>query len=126
MNYRRFIKDTLHLQRTNNMATVALIGGVAVGLALGALFATNKGKSYRKKLAKFLGNKIDKIDSEKSLGNLVDDVRTHAKKKAESLLGPEKKRKKVSEVHADKELSDAWKTQKEKTVFPNEVNPKLN
>ena len=126
MNYKRLIKNTLHLQRTNNMATVAIIGGVAVGLALGALFATKKGKSYRKKITDFLGKKVEKLENDLPIGDLIEDVRTHAKNNADSLLGPEKKRKKVTEVHANNELSDAWKNQKEKTIFPNDANPKLN
>ena len=126
MNYKRLIKNTLHLQRTNNMATVAIIGGVAVGLALGALFATKKSKSYRKKITDFLGKKVEKLENDLPIGDLIEDVRTHAKNNADSLLGPEKKRKKVTEVHANNELSDAWKNQKEKTIFPNDTNPKLN
>ncbi|RZL42019.1 MAG: YtxH domain-containing protein [Pedobacter sp.] len=126
MDYKRFLKNNLLQQRSNNMATVAIIGGVAVGLALGALFATKKGKSYRKKLARFFDEKIDKIEEEHQIGDLVEDVRSHAKTTAENLLGPKKKRKNVSEVHADKEISKAWKDQKEKTKFPDETNPKLN
>ncbi|RZL39515.1 MAG: YtxH domain-containing protein [Pedobacter sp.] len=125
MNYRHFLKNNLLQQRSNNLATVAIIGGVAVGLALGALFATKKGKSYRKKLARLFDEKIGKLEEEHQLGNLVEDVRTHAKQTAESLLGPTKKRKNASEVHADKEISKAWKEPKEKSKFPDEVNPKL-
>ena len=127
MNYQKILKSSFLSKRNSNMATVAVIGGVAVGLALGALFATKKGKETKNKIINLfasLTGKSSKLKNKDQLGNIIDNVRDHIKQNAEGLVGSDKKNKNVSEIHVDNVPSNTWKNNKEKTIFPNDPNPK--
>ena len=111
------------------MATIAIIGGVAVGVAIGVLFATKKGRHTKTKIidlfSKLTGKSSNSSNGEQ-LGNLVENVRERIKQNAEGLLGTAKSRNNVSEIQVDHTPTTKWKEQKEKTIFPNEPNHKLN
>lgn len=127
MNYSKILKSSFLSKRNSNMATVAVIGGVAIGVALGALFATKRGKNVASKVVNLFANltgKSTKFKTRDELGNLIENVRGHIKQNAEGLLGSENNRKDVSAIHAENVPSNKWKEQKEKTIFPNDPNPK--
>ncbi|TKC10401.1 YtxH domain-containing protein [Pedobacter polaris] len=128
MNYQKILKSSLLEKKDSTMSTVAIIGGVAVGLAIGALFATKNGRETKSRLINFL----DKLTGRSSrllgmnqLGNIVENVRGHIKQNTESLLGPENHRQQASEIHVESAGTTAWKNQQEKPVFPNDTNPNV-
>ncbi|RZL39147.1 MAG: YtxH domain-containing protein [Pedobacter sp.] len=128
MNYQKILKSSLQSRRNANMATVAVIGGVAVGIAIGALFATKKGRKTKSKIINFFAKitgKVKSADPTQELGNIVENVRGHIKQNAEGLLGAEADRHDISEIHVEGTGTSAWKNQQEKTIFPNEPNPKI-
>ncbi|MCX2480522.1 YtxH domain-containing protein [Pedobacter sp. MC2016-15] len=60
----------MKFRQTNHLMTsIALIAGIAVGAAIGALFAPKSGKETRRKVA----------------GHLVEDLRSQTKEKADQL-----------------------------------------
>lgn len=124
MKYQDIIKSTLANKRNTNMATVAIIGGVAVGLALGALFATKKGKSAQKQLTNFLakvtGRKSEK-NAHQKLSAVISDVRSYVKQNAEGLLSEKQQTKKPAEIKLEN-ITNNWKKPQENQVFPNEMS----
>ena len=121
MKYQQYLKRSLLNRRNNNMATVAIIGGVAVGLAVGALFATKKGKITQQKVND-LFNKItgrNKSKANQKLMNVITDVRTHVKQNAEGLLNPKQQANAPTDIKLENATSN-WKNAKEETIFPNE------
>jgi gas vesicle protein len=79
-------------KRNSEMTTIAIISGITIGVAVVALFATDKGKVLRKKfvdrttglLNQLTGNTKEKANAK--LGSLITDVSSHIKKNAEGLL----------------------------------------
>ncbi|MDQ7947408.1 MAG: hypothetical protein REI78_01215 [Pedobacter sp.] len=75
-------------KKTSEMTTIALISGLAIGTALGALYM--KGKSYNWKqgyiglLDRLQGNTKQKANLK--LGHLITDVSNHIQKSAAGLL----------------------------------------
>jgi gas vesicle protein len=128
-NFKNF-KLQLGQQKDDSVKYIALIGGLAVGAAIGALFATEKGREIKSKLSKF-GEHLFTKTKEKAkkapgkLSGIIEDVRDHARKTADDLLGPESKRHNPSAIHTDGQPSNAWKEHKEKTVYPKH-KPSLN
>ncbi|TKC02615.1 YtxH domain-containing protein [Pedobacter cryotolerans] len=122
MRYQDIIKSTLANKRNTNMATVAIIGGVAVGLALGALFATKKGKSAQKQLTNFLakvaGRKSEK-NAHQKLSSVISDVRSHVKQNAEGLLSAKQQTNAPAEIKLEN-VTNNWKKPQEHQLFPNE------
>lgn len=122
MKYQQYLKRILLKRRNNNMATVAIIGGVAVGLAIGALFATKKGKSAQKQLINFLA-KVNGRKSEKNahqkLSAVISDVRSHVKQNAEGLLSAKQQKNAPAEIKLEN-VTNNWKKPQEHQIFPNE------
>lgn len=93
MKYKKLLTRLISGRKNNGMTTVAVISGLAAGVAIGALFATNKGRIWRKKLIgsiedmahQLTGNTRKKANAK--LGNLIVDVRHHVKQNAEGLKG---------------------------------------
>lgn len=129
MNLKRQIKSSLQGKESNNhMKTVAIIGGIAVGIAIGALFATKKGRKIKGQILSYAEDLVHHLMDQKTgknaaeqLGNLVDNVRDHVKKSAEGLLGEEKGRKNPSEIKVENAGTTAWKSTQEKTDFPGTI-----
>ena len=128
MNFRKILKLSFN-KDDNHMATIAVIGGVAVGVAIGVLFATKKGKHTKRKIidffSTFTGTSL-KLSNGEQLGSLVENARERIKQNADRLLGSTNKRNDVSEIQVDHTPTTKWKEQKEKTIFPDEPNPRLN
>lgn len=80
MNYKKYIEDTLHRGADSSSIVGALIAGIAIGAAIGVLFAPDKGSETRHQLsdkARHLGGTIkDKADVLKSsLQSKADDLK---------------------------------------------------
>lgn len=120
MKYQQYLKRSLLNRRNNNMATVAIIGGVAVGLALGALFATKKGKLTQQKISdlfdKLAGRSKQK--AHRKLMNVITDVRSHVKQNAEGLLNQKQQANTSTDIKLEN-VTTNWKKSKDETVFPN-------
>lgn len=127
MNYQKILKSSFLGKRNTNMATVAVIGGVAIGVAIGVLFTTKQGKKTKGKIIGFFSNltgRSARLTSKDHLGKLIADVRGHIKQNAEGILGAERNRQQASAIHVDGVHTNKWKEQKEKVIFPNDPNPK--
>lgn len=122
MKYQQYLKRSLLNRRNNNMATVAIIGGVAVGLAIGALFATKKGKLTRQKISDLFDQIAgrSKKKANRKLMNVITDVRTHVKQNAEGLLNSKQQSNTPTDIKFENVTSN-WKKSKDETVFPNET-----
>lgn len=91
---KRIHKNALLLSpnKLSTRTTVAIVAGVSIGLAIGALFATAKGREMKGKLIGFAGDLIDELTgnttakAQQKLGNLIGDVRHHVKQNADGLL----------------------------------------
>lgn len=121
MKYQQYLKRSLLNRRNNNMAKVAIIGGVAVGLAIGALFATKKGKLTRQKISDLFDQIAgrSKKKANRKLMNVITDVRTHVKQNAEGLLNSKQQSNTPTDIKFENVTSN-WKKSKDETVFPNE------
>jgi hypothetical protein len=91
----KHIVKTLQNKELNTQTTVAIVAGVAIGVAIGALFATKKGRDMKSTLVDYANGFINKLtgntpaNAQARLGNLIGDVRSHIKLNAEGLLGKE-------------------------------------
>lgn len=121
MKYQQHLKRSLLDRRNNNMATVAIIGGVAVGLAIGALFATKKGKLTQKKISNLFDKLAGRSKSKanQKLMSVISDVRTHVKQNAEGLLDKKQQTGASTDIKFENVTSN-WKKDKEQNIFPNE------
>lgn len=94
MKFKKILTNHFSAHRNDEMTTIAIVSGLAVGIAVGALFATTKGRELRKKvmesadhmICKLTGNTRKKANAK--LGNLITDVRNRIKQNAEGLQGP--------------------------------------
>ncbi len=92
MEYKKIFAHSFKNKETSTQTTVAIIAGVTIGIAIGALFATKKGHEMRGKLAGFVRNLADQltgnteIKAKEKLGSLIGDVRVHIKQNADGLL----------------------------------------
>ena len=122
MKYQNIIKSALADKRNINMATVAIIRGVAIGLVLGALFATKNGKTAKKQFANFLNaasRKKSRKNAHQELVKVISDVRSHVKQNAEGLLSAKQDSNTHNEIKLEN-VTNNWKKQQEKSVFRNE------
>lgn len=122
MKYQNIIKSALADKRNINMATVAIISGVAIGLVLGALFATKNGKTAKKQFANFLNaasRKKSRKNAHQELVKVISDVRSHVKQNAEGLLSAKQDSNTHNEIKLEN-VTNNWKKQQEKSVFRNE------
>lgn len=115
MNYLNNIPRTFRGKSIHPMATTAIISGVALGVAVGFLLTTEKGRNVRRKIADFtselFGGTTRKAKAGNKLSEVISDVRTHVKKNADGLLGSPKKRQNPSAIHVDHTTTNAWKEQ---------------
>jgi len=124
MNFRKHISSSLLGKENNHMKTVAIVGGVAVGIVIGALFATKKGRKIKDQILSAADDLITTLFNREEktvaneLGNLVSNVRDHVKKSAEGLLGDENTRKNPSEIKVEGTGTTAWKSPTPKPDFP--------
>jgi len=108
------------MKDNNTLSAVALIAGLAVGAALGVLFAPRKGKEIRNQVAEGAEDVFSRIKSkftaakeniEASGNQAIEDLREHVRQVAEDLQGPEGKRKDPTAIKVPSAGTTAWKTQ---------------
>jgi hypothetical protein len=93
MKYKNIAAHLYKDKELSTRTTVAIVAGVSIGLAIGALFATKKGREMKDRLLEFASDLVDqvsgntRIKAQKKLGNLIEDVRMHVKQNAEGLGG---------------------------------------
>ena len=94
----------------NSLIAFASIAGLAVGAALGVLFAPKKGRDIRSKLSfKRWSEQEDKAHHHSEpIAELWSETRNHA----DHLQGPAKKRKNPSTIKVPSAGTTAWKENK--------------
>ena len=93
--------------RTNHtMTAVASIAGLAIGAALGVLFAPKRGSELRSKLKFGRGNHYDQGELLKD--HPVEDLWIKTRDHADRLQGSEKKRKDASRIKVGSAGTMAW------------------
>jgi hypothetical protein len=76
----------------NTQTTIAIVAGLSIGLAIGALFATKKGRDLKETLLGFASDFVDQLKgntaakAKERLGNLIGDVKSHVKRNADGQL----------------------------------------
>lgn len=96
----------------NTLTAIASIAGLAIGAALGILFAPKSGRDLRSKF-KFsvAGNHYneDELLSDHPVEDLWEKTRDHANQ----LQGPQKKRRDISKIRVPSAGTLAWSEQQE-------------
>ncbi|HMI05748.1 MAG TPA: YtxH domain-containing protein [Pedobacter sp.] len=91
----------------NTLIAVASIAGLAIGAALGILFAPKNGRDIRSKL-KFGNSKTDHNEDDLFTDHPVEDLWETTRDHADHLQGPEKKRKNPSRIKVPSAGTLAW------------------
>jgi gas vesicle protein len=107
--YEQHIK-TPAMKYNNNNATltaVASIAGLAIGAALGILFAPKSGRDIRSKL-KFGTSPTSRKEDDLFTGHPLEDLWETTRDHADHLQGPEKKRRDTSRIKVPSAGTLAW------------------
>lgn len=79
-------------RKVSQLTVIAIVSGVVVGAAIGALYATTAGRAMKTRLLNYTGDLFNRITgntktkANQKLGQLITDVRSHIKKNADGLL----------------------------------------
>ncbi|HKG06616.1 MAG TPA: YtxH domain-containing protein [Pedobacter sp.] len=97
------------MKSRNNSALIAIasLAGIAIGAALGILFAPQSGRNIRSKFSGSLSNRLDDDDLFKD--HPVEELWEKARNHADQLQGPANKRKNTSTIKVPSAGTTAWK-----------------